>query len=142
MLYVLLVIVPIVQAIHYSGYKWNGLAPLDDFVGLDNFKQASRTTCSAARCATTSIILVAVAAASSCRSRSAWRCSLNQRLKGGALLRVLFFAPFVLSEVVTAVIFRWCSSPAGWPTTRSSASDSARRRSGSPTHIVLYTSSS
>ena len=30
---------------------------------------------------------------------------VNARMKGRALLRVLFFAPFVLSEVVTAVIF-------------------------------------
>ena len=36
-LYALLVIVPIFQAIRYSGYQWNGLSPLEDFVGLDNF---------------------------------------------------------------------------------------------------------
>ena len=39
-LYALLVIVPIFQAIRYSGYQWNGLTPLDDFVGLENFRRA------------------------------------------------------------------------------------------------------
>src|SRR3954453_9666363 len=38
-LYLLLVVFPLFQVIRYSGYKWNGLGPLDDFVGLDNFKQ-------------------------------------------------------------------------------------------------------
>ena len=39
-LYCLFVIAPIFQAIHYSGYKWNGLGSLDQFVGLRNFKTA------------------------------------------------------------------------------------------------------
>ena len=39
-LYLLLVVAPIVQAAYYSGFKWNGLGPLDDFVGLENFKRA------------------------------------------------------------------------------------------------------
>ena len=41
-LYGLLVIAPILQAIYYSGFDWNGLGPLDDFVGLENFKRALR----------------------------------------------------------------------------------------------------
>ena len=51
---------------------------------------------------------------------------LNQRMRGRALYRLMFFAPFVLSEVITAVLFSLCSSPAGWPTSRSSASGWAR----------------
>ena len=39
-LYLLLVIAPVVQAAYYSGFKWNGLGALDNFVGLDNFKRA------------------------------------------------------------------------------------------------------
>ena len=40
MLYGLLVIAPVLQAMYYSGFEWNGLGPLDDFVGLENFKRA------------------------------------------------------------------------------------------------------
>src|SRR3954452_6331085 len=39
-LYGLLVIAPVLQAAYYSGFKWNGLGTLDDFVGLENFKCA------------------------------------------------------------------------------------------------------
>ena len=38
---------------------------------------------------------------------------VNARMKGRALLRVLFFAPFVLSEVITAVIFSLMLQPGG-----------------------------
>ena len=36
---------PIVQAAHFSLYKWNGLDPLDDFIGLKNYQVALRATC-------------------------------------------------------------------------------------------------
>ena len=39
-LYGLFVLFPIVQAAHYSLFKWNGLQPLTDFVGLDNYVKA------------------------------------------------------------------------------------------------------
>ena len=39
-LYCLLVVAPIFQAFHYSGYKWNGLSSPTNFVALDNFKRA------------------------------------------------------------------------------------------------------
>jgi raffinose/stachyose/melibiose transport system permease protein len=38
---------------------------------------------------------------------------LNTRIKGRAALRILFFAPFVLSEVVTGVVWRQILRPAG-----------------------------
>ena len=39
-LYALFVLFPIVQAVHYSLFKWNGLTPLTDFVGLANYQRA------------------------------------------------------------------------------------------------------
>ena len=47
------VLYPIVQSPRYSLYDWNGLEPLDNFVGLDNFRGRSTTNSSATRCATT-----------------------------------------------------------------------------------------
>ena len=39
-LYAVFVLFPIVQAVHYSFFKWNGLTPLTDFVGLANYQRA------------------------------------------------------------------------------------------------------
>ncbi|MCB0096389.1 MAG: sugar ABC transporter permease, partial [Caldilineaceae bacterium] len=36
-LYSLLVIYPVFQAAHNGFYKWNGLGPMTNFVGLDNY---------------------------------------------------------------------------------------------------------
>ena len=40
LLYAVFVLVPIVQAAHFSLYKWNGLGPLEDFIGLKNYQVA------------------------------------------------------------------------------------------------------
>src|SRR5690242_21389963 len=42
-LYVVFVLFPIIQAAHFSLYKWNGLTPLTDFVGLKNYQVALGT---------------------------------------------------------------------------------------------------
>ena len=39
-LYVVFVLLPIAQAARYSLYKWNGLQPLTDFIGLKNYEVA------------------------------------------------------------------------------------------------------
>ena len=36
-IYTYLVIFPVIQAIYYSFFKWSGLGPLTDFIGLDNY---------------------------------------------------------------------------------------------------------
>jgi len=40
LLYFVFVLWPIIQAMHYSVYHWNGLEPLTDFVGFNNFTKA------------------------------------------------------------------------------------------------------
>src|SRR5512146_76177 len=39
-LYLIFVLFPIVQAAHYSLFKWNGLQPLTNFIGIKNYQVA------------------------------------------------------------------------------------------------------
>jgi ABC-type sugar transport system permease subunit len=88
---------PIFQAFHYSGYKWNGLSSPTNFVGLDNFKRAFQDDVFRGALKHNGDHHRALAGrAAALRAGIAW--ILNQRLRGRALLRVLFFAPFVLSR--------------------------------------------
>ncbi|HEX6618931.1 MAG TPA: sugar ABC transporter permease, partial [Solirubrobacteraceae bacterium] len=111
-LYCLLVVAPIFQAFHYSGYKWNGLSSPTNFVGLDNFKRAFQDDVFRGALKHNGIIVaLSLAVQLPFALGIAW--ILNQRLKGRALLRVLFFAPFVLSEVVAAVVWSLMLQPQG-----------------------------
>ncbi|HEX6583810.1 MAG TPA: sugar ABC transporter permease [Thermoleophilaceae bacterium] len=111
-LYALLVIVPIFQAIRYSGYQWNGLSPLEDFVALDNFTRAFEDDVFRGALRHNGIIIV-LSLLVQLPFALGVALLVNARMKGRALLRVLFFAPFVLSEVITAVIFSLMFQPGG-----------------------------
>jgi raffinose/stachyose/melibiose transport system permease protein len=111
-LYGLLVIAPVLQAIYYSGFKWNGLGDLDTFVGLDNFKRAFADDVFIGALRHNGLIVL-LSLCLQLPFALGVALMLNARLKGRALLRVLYFAPFVLSEVVTGVVFTLMLQPGG-----------------------------
>jgi raffinose/stachyose/melibiose transport system permease protein len=111
-LYLLLVIAPVVQAMYYSGFDWNGLGALEDFVGLGNFERAFSEDVFLGALKHNGI-LVLLSLVLQLPFALGLALILNARLRGRGLLRVLFFAPFVLSEVVTGVIWTLILQPRG-----------------------------
>ena len=103
-LYGLLVIAPVVQAIYYSGFRWNGLSELDDFVGLENFRRAFADDVFVGALKHNGFV-IALSLLLQLPFALAMALLLQARLRGRALLRILYFAPFVLAEVVTGVIW-------------------------------------
>jgi raffinose/stachyose/melibiose transport system permease protein len=111
-LYVVFVLYPIVQSARYSLYDWNGLGPLEDFVGFENFRRAfgDKYFREALR---HNVIIIVLSLALQIPAALALATLLNSRIKGRATLRLLFFAPYVLSEVVTGVVWRQILRPNG-----------------------------
>ncbi|GGS96646.1 carbohydrate ABC transporter permease [Nonomuraea spiralis] len=110
-LFLLLVVSPILVAVYASAFKWNGFGGLPtDFVGLDNF---SRLFSSAIF--TTDLwhlaVLVLLSVVIQLPFSLAVAMLLNQRIRGRAVYRLVFFAPYVLSEVITGVLFSLILSP-------------------------------
>ena len=103
-LYLLFVIVPILQAANYSLYKWNGLTPLTEFIGLQNYVTAlgNKTF----QTAVSNNVLVIVLSLAIQIPFSLWLAVLlNRRFRGRAFFRLLFFLPYVLSEAIAGVVF-------------------------------------
>ena len=110
--YGLFVIYPIVQSLRFSVYKWNGLGPLTEWVGLGNFVEAlsSRDFRAAVlHCAIIAVLSLTL----QLPFALALATLLNQKLAGRGLFRTMFFAPYVLSEVVTGVVWRQLLRPDG-----------------------------
>jgi raffinose/stachyose/melibiose transport system permease protein len=125
---------------YYSLYHWNGLNPLNDFVGLHNYVLAFQDQVFQ-KAILHNGIFIALSIVFQLPIGLGIALMLNQRLRGRAAFRLIFFAPFVLSEVVTAVIFQLMLQPDGLV-------DSALRGAGlgglvqlwlADTRIVLYT---
>ena len=110
--YVVFVIYPIFQGARYSLYDWNGLQSLTEFVGLDNFAAAFGDPIFRGALAHNGII-VALTLLLQLPFALFLAVLLNQDLRGRSLLRLLFFAPYVVSEVVTAVVWRQIFRPDG-----------------------------
>ncbi len=106
------VLYPIVQSMRYSLFDWNGLEPLDNFVGLDNFRRAFGADLFRDALAHNAIILV-VSLVLQLPFAMALAVLLNSKIKGRAVMRTVFFAPYVLSEVVTGVVWRQILRPDG-----------------------------
>ncbi|MDI6098880.1 sugar ABC transporter permease [Actinoplanes sp. NEAU-A12] len=110
LLFVLLVLAPIVIAGYSSFFNWNGFGAPTAFVGLDNFRRllVDEIFVGDLRRA---LLLVTLSLAIQLPFSLALAMLLNQPLRGRRAYRMLFFAPYVLSEVVTAVLFTMIFSP-------------------------------
>jgi raffinose/stachyose/melibiose transport system permease protein len=103
-LYVLFVLFPIVQAAFYSLFKWNGLQPLTDFVGLKNF-QTALSSRPFAMAVSNNLLIIVLSLAIQIPFSLSLAVLLNRRFPGRAIFRLLFFLPYVLSEAITGIVF-------------------------------------
>jgi len=109
-LYAVFVLLPVLQAMQYSLYKWNGLEPLTEFVGLQNYitafgNKAFQTSIG------NNVLIVVLSLFIQIPFSLALAVLLNRRFRGRAILRLLFFLPYVLSEAVTGIVFTLMLQP-------------------------------
>jgi raffinose/stachyose/melibiose transport system permease protein len=109
-LYLLFVVVPIVQAAHFSLFKWNGIGPLVDFVGLKNYQVAlaSNVFWTAV---SNNVLIIVLSLLLQIPFSLGLAVLLNRRFPGRAVFRLLFFVPYVLSEAITGIVFRLLLQP-------------------------------
>jgi raffinose/stachyose/melibiose transport system permease protein len=110
--YLAFVLYPLLQAAHYSVYNWSGLGPLNDFVGFRNYRDAFNDPefTGAIR---HNFVLVGLSLIVQLPIALSVALLLNRPFRGRWLARTIFFAPYVLSEAVTAVIWLLMLQPDG-----------------------------
>ncbi len=109
-LYTGLVVIPILQAIRFSFYKWNGLGALDQFVGLQNYISALSDPIFRGAMLHNLVILV-LSIAVQLPLALGLALMVHRGLRGRTVFRLIFFLPYVLSEVVTGVIWTFIYKP-------------------------------
>jgi raffinose/stachyose/melibiose transport system permease protein len=109
-LYLLFVLFPIVQAAYYSLFKWNGLTPLTDFIGLKNYATAIASD-TFATAVGNNVLIIVLSLAFQIPFSLAIAVLLNRRFPGRAIFRLIFFLPYVLSEAITGIVFTLLLQP-------------------------------
>jgi raffinose/stachyose/melibiose transport system permease protein len=110
-LFGLLVLAPILVGGYTSLFKWNGFGGgPTNFVGLDNFTRmlGDKVFIGDLR---HGLVLIVLSVLIQLPLALGIALLLNQRLRGRAMFRLLFFAPYVLSEVIAGVLFTMLFSP-------------------------------
>ncbi|MEU4874208.1 sugar ABC transporter permease [Streptomyces sp. NPDC021608] len=105
-----LVLLPMMFALYAAFFRWGGFGMPEDFVGGDNFTRLFQDPVFLGdlwRC----LLLVGLSLVLQLPFALALAVALNQRIRGRALYRMLFFAPYILSEAITGVLFSMIFAP-------------------------------
>jgi raffinose/stachyose/melibiose transport system permease protein len=107
------VLLPIVIAAYYGLYKWTGFGPLSGFVGLRNYKLAL-TDPAFQQAILHNVIIAVLSIVIQLPISIAIALLLNRRIRGRSALRLLVFAPYVLSQAITGVMWLLMLQPGGF----------------------------
>ncbi len=109
-IFLLFIIYPIFRAVYFSLFNWNGLGPATIFVGLNNFKQIL-TDQVFIKAVWNCLLIVILSLCIQLPLALSLAIMVGRDLPGRAFFRVIFFMPYVLSEVITAIIWMSMFSP-------------------------------
>ena len=98
-IFVSFVILPVGLAAYYGFYRWKGYGPPLDFVGLNNYLLIFQDTAFHDVLVHNGLILV-LSLVIQGPLAVILALLLNQKIRGRAVIRVLIFAPYVISEVI------------------------------------------
>ena len=103
-LFIGFVFVPMIFAIWYSLYNWNGYGPMTDFIGLQNYHDVL-TGPVFHQALEHNIIIAVLSVVIQLPISIGVALLLNRKLRGRTFLRLAVFAPYVLSQATTAVMW-------------------------------------
>jgi raffinose/stachyose/melibiose transport system permease protein len=109
-LFLLFVIYPIFQSIYYSLFDWKGIGAAEDFIWFNNFRDIlkDKVFLIALRNA---FLLIVFSLALQLPLSLMLAVMVGRDLPGRAFFRTIFFMPYVLSEVITAIMWLFLYNP-------------------------------
>jgi len=109
-LFLLFVVYPIFSSIYYSLFNWKGFGPAVDFVGLENFKNilSDKIFLIALR---NGLLIIVFSLVIQLPLSLMLAVLVGRDLPGRVFFRSVFFMPYVLSEVITAIMWLFLYNP-------------------------------
>lgn len=109
-LFSVFVVYPIFRSLYFSTFDWNGLGPATDFIGLDNFKRIM-TDKIFQKAVANNLIIAGLSLVVQLPLSLAIAIMVGRNFLGRGFFRTVFFLPYVLSEVITAIIWMGLFNP-------------------------------
>ncbi len=112
-LFTFFVLLPICVAAYYGLFNWSGYGALSNFVGLHNYRLVLDDPVFR-ESVLHNVIIAVLSLVIQLPLSLAIALLLNRRMKGGSLIRLAVFAPYVMSEATTAVLWLLMLQPGGF----------------------------
>jgi raffinose/stachyose/melibiose transport system permease protein len=106
------VILPVVLAAVYSFFNWNGLGPLERFIGFENYARAL-TDPLFLKSIGNNFTIVGLSLLIQGPLAIIVALLLNRRMRGRTIIRAAIFVPYVLAEVIAGLSWKLLLSPRG-----------------------------
>ncbi len=103
-LFLAFLVYPIIRSVYFSAFNWNGLGPAVDYVGLDHLKDILGDKVFV-KAVTNNLLIVVLSLTIQLPLALALAIMVGRELPGRAFFRMIFFMPYVLSEVITGIIW-------------------------------------
>jgi raffinose/stachyose/melibiose transport system permease protein len=110
-IFLLFVLVPIAQSGVYSLYKWDGFGPLTDYRGLGNYDQLLHNSVFQMTLVHSFTIMALSLMIQLPLALGLALLVGRGRLRGKSIFRAILFIPYVFSEVITGLIWRYVLNP-------------------------------
>ena len=109
-LYTIFVVAPIVQSFRFSLYKWDGLGPLTNFIGLSNYSDLLRDKVFW-QALSNNLALVGFSLVTQLPPAILLAVLLTGAIRARSFFRTMYFAPQIISAVATGYLFYWVFEP-------------------------------
>ncbi|MBN1120709.1 MAG: sugar ABC transporter permease [Anaerolineae bacterium] len=109
-LFLTFVIFPIIQGAYISLYKWNGLGPLENFVGFDNFATMFEHE-PFHQALIHNLVIIVLSIGLQLPIALGLALLVGRKLPGRTFFRTLFFLPYVISEAISAILWSFIFNP-------------------------------
>ncbi len=111
LIYVLFAVYPAVNVLYLSFVKWNGLDPVKEFVGLENYRYIFRNDPVFWKAFNNTLIWTFLSLIFPPAIGFVFALALNQRIWGRASLRAVFYLPVIIASIAVATMWRWMYDP-------------------------------
>ncbi|MBP5940904.1 carbohydrate ABC transporter permease [Streptomyces acidiscabies] len=109
-LFGVLVLLPMLFAVYASFFRWGGFGWPSEAIGFDNYTRLLKDDVFLGDLWRGGL-LVGLSVVLQLPFALALAVALNQKLRGRAVYRMLFFAPYILSEAITGILFGMLFAP-------------------------------
>ena len=110
LIFLVLVIYPILQSVYYSMFNWKGLGPAVEFIGLDNYVRILSDEIFL-KAVGNGLLIVLMSLTIQLPLSLVLALMVGRDLPGRAIFRMIFFMPYVFSEVIVAITWMSLYNP-------------------------------